>query len=146
MKAARHIGRAGRPAPGAFTLLEVMIAIGIFFMAVFAILGLVASSLDHARRLQHPIVDASPVAGFLQQTNIFVEGVYEADLGEYLGKAYQGYRVTYEIREWATNRFFKVDYIVQSPGRNGAVVYKATAMYYKRQSPAGSLDGATVAR
>ena len=36
----------------AFSLLEVMVAIGIFFMAVFAILGLVSSSLANARQLQ----------------------------------------------------------------------------------------------
>jgi len=146
MKMTRHIIRRGGCRQWAFTLLEVMIAIGVFFMAVFAILGLVASSLEHARRLQHPIVDVNPVAGFLLQTNILVEGVYEMDLGDCLGRAYQGYRVTYEVRECETNRLFNVDFIVQSPGRNAPVIYKMTARYYKRLSPAGSLDGATVAK
>lgn len=45
-----------------FSLLEVMIAIGVFFLAVFAILGLVSSSLGNARRLQRPLVDAGAVA------------------------------------------------------------------------------------
>ena len=89
MKTELKIGmRRGRE-QRAFSLLEVMIAIGIFFMAVFAILGLVSSSLENARRLQRPIVDASPVAGYLLQTNVLVEGVYEADLGDFLGNAYQ---------------------------------------------------------
>jgi Tfp pilus assembly protein PilV len=130
----------------AFSLLEVMIAIGIFFMAVFAILGLVSSSLENARRLQRPIVNANPVAGYLLQTNMLVEGVYEADLSEFLGNAYKGYRVTYAVQEVETNKFFQVDFVVQSPDRDRGVVSKMTAMYFKPQSPAGSLDGATVAR
>ena len=131
----------------AFTLLEVMIAIGIFSMAVFAILGLVSSSLENARRLQRPFVDASPVAGFLLMTNkLPLEGVYQADLGDYLGNAYKGYQVTYAIQEVETNRFFQVDFVVQSPDRGRGVVSKMTAIYFKPQSPAGSLDGATVAR
>jgi Tfp pilus assembly protein PilV len=142
LKTGRRRGRDQR----AFSLLEVMIAIGIFFMAVFAILGLVSSSLENVRRLQRPIVDANPVAGYLLQTNMLVEGVYEADLGDFLGNAYKGYRVTYDVRECETNKLFNVDFIVQSPDHGRPVVSKMTAKYYKPQSPAGSLDGATVAR
>ena len=146
MKTELKIGmRRGRE-QRAFSLLEVMIAIGIFFMAVFAILGLVSSSLENARRLQRPFVDASPVAGYLLQTNMLVEGEYEADLGDFLGNAYKGYQVTYAVQEVETNKFFQVDFVVQSPDRGRAVVSKMTAMYFKPQSPAGSLDGATVAR
>jgi hypothetical protein len=142
LKTGRRRGRAQR----AFSLLEVMIAIGIFFMAVFAILGLVSSSLENVRRLRRPIVDAGPVAGFLLMTNKMVEGVYEADLSDFLGNAYQGYRVTYAVQEVATNKFFQVDFIVQSPDPGRPVVSKMTAMYFKPQSPAGSLDGATTRR
>ena len=42
----------------AFTLLEVMIAAGIFFMAIFAILALVSSNLKNARLIQKSHVDA----------------------------------------------------------------------------------------
>jgi len=146
MKTELKIGmRRGRE-QRAFSLLEVMIAIGIFFMAVFAILGLVSSSLENARRLQRPFVNASPVAGYLLQTNSLVEGIYEADLGNFLGNAYKGYQVTYAIQEVETNKFFQVDFIVQSPDPGRPVISKMTAMYFKPQSPAGSLDGATVAR
>jgi hypothetical protein len=146
MKTELKIGMRRGRARRAFSLLEVMIATGIFFTAVFAILGLVSSSLENARRLQRPFVDASPVAGYLLMTNQFVEGIYEADLGDFLGNAYKGYRVTYAIQEVETNKFFQVDFVVQSPDRGRAVVSKMTAMYFKPQSPAGSLDGATVAR
>jgi hypothetical protein len=146
MKTELKTGRRRGREQWAFSLLEVMIAIGIFFMAVFAILGLVSSSLENVRRLQRPIVDANPVAGYLLKTNMLVEGVYEADLSDFLGNAYRGYRVTYDVQEWATNRYFKVDYIVQSPDRGRPVISKMTVMYYSPHSPAGSLDGATVAR
>jgi hypothetical protein len=146
MKTALKTGRRRGRMQRAFSLLEVMIAVGIFFMASFSILGLVSSSLENARRLRRPIVNASPVAGFLQQTNILVEGVYEADLSEFLGRAYQGYRVTYAVQEVGTNKLFQVDFIVQSADRGRAVVSKMTALYFKPQSPAGSLDGATVPR
>jgi hypothetical protein len=106
---------------------------------------LVSSSLENVRRLQRPIVDAGPVAGYLLQTNLLVEGVYEADLSDFLGNAYQGYRVTYAVQEVETNKFFQVDFVVQSPDRGRAVVSKMTAMYFKPQS-AGSLDGATTRR
>ena len=78
----------------AFSLLEVMIAVGIFFMAVFAILGLVSSALANARRLQRPLVDASALVSQLSLTNKLVEGIYTVNLGDMLGKAYQDYRYT----------------------------------------------------
>jgi hypothetical protein len=45
-----------------FTLLEVMIACGIFFMATFAILGLVSNTLRNARGIQRVEVDAGMAA------------------------------------------------------------------------------------
>jgi hypothetical protein len=130
----------------AFSLMEVMVAIGIFFMGTFAILSLVSSSLDSARRLQRPTVDAGVVAGYLLHTNKLVEGIYDVDLGDFLGNAYKGYQVTYAVQEVETNLFFQVDFIVRSPGRGRPVISKMTTMYYSPMSPAGSLDGATVAR
>src|ERR1017187_7652774 len=87
----------------AFSLLEVMIAIGVFFMAVFAILGLVSSSLGNARRLQRPLVDAGAVASWLSLTNKFVEGTYTINLGDLLGDAYNGYTCTYDEQPVGTN-------------------------------------------
>jgi hypothetical protein len=130
----------------AFSLLEVMIAIGIFFMGVFAILGLVSSSLENARRLQRPIVDAGPVASQLSLTNQLVEDTYSGNLSEFLGKPYQNYQWTYVIEEAQTNKLFKVDIILQDDARGRAVVSKLTLLLFRPQSPAGSLDGATMGR
>jgi hypothetical protein len=146
MKTELKTGRRGGRERRAFTLLEVMIAIGVLFMAVFAILGLVSSSLENARRLQHPRVDASPIAGYLLRTNKVVEGIQEYDLGDFLGSAYKGYRVTTDTEECETNRLFKVDFVVQSPDFGRPVISKMTLLLFSPHSPAGSLDGATVAR
>jgi hypothetical protein len=129
-----------------FSLLEVMIAIGIFFMGVFAILGLVSSSLENARRLQRPLVDAGAVASWLSVTNKLVEGTYTVNLGDLLGDAYNGYNCTYDIREVGTNKLFQVVYIVQSKNGNREIVASMNNLFYSPQSPAGSLEGATVAR
>jgi len=124
----------------AFSLLEVMIATGIFFMGAFAVLSLVSNSLENARRLSRPDVDAGPVAGFLLMTNKLVEGSYEVDLGDYLGEAYKSYRVEYNVVEVETNCFYQVDFLVHSPEHGQPVISKMTVDYFKPGSP-GSLDG-----
>ena len=131
---------------GGFSLLEVMIAIGVFFLAVFAILGLVSSSLENVRRLQRPLVDAGAVASWLSVSNKFVEGTYTVNLGDVLGDAYSRYNCTYDVQEVEPNKLFQVGYIVQSRTGNHEIIASMTNLFYSPQSPAGSLDGATVAR
>src|SRR5262249_11246665 len=77
----------------AFTLLEVMIAVMILFMCLFAVLALLSNSLASARRIQqaHKGVDVATVAGKLYvtivNTNGMDEGSYDLDLGD----VYPGY-------------------------------------------------------
>ncbi|MFZ0826276.1 MAG: hypothetical protein WAO02_02530 [Verrucomicrobiia bacterium] len=131
----------------AFSLLEVMIAIGLFFMAVFAILGLVSSSLANARHLRRPMVDAGVLASELSLTNQLTEGLTSGDLSEFLGKAYQGYTWTYAVSEVQSNKLFQADFIVQDNNSyNKPVVSKISILLFRPQSPAGSLDGATTRR
>ena len=122
----------------AFSLLEVMIAIGIFFMATFVILSLVSSSLANARRLQRPMVDAAMIASELSLTNQLVEINQSGDFGE----MYPGYSWTASINEVQSNKLFQVDYVVRND--NKLVVQTMSVLFYRPQSPAGSLDGATV--
>ena len=65
----------------AFTLLEVMIACGMFFIAIFAILALVASTLRNAQVLRRVDVDAGMVAAQLFKTNRLYEGSESGDFG-----------------------------------------------------------------
>jgi Tfp pilus assembly protein PilV len=130
--------RGGRRA---FSLLEVMIAIGIFFMCIFVILSLVSSSLKNARRLERPMVDAAMLASELSLTNQIVETSQSGDFG----KLYPGYTWTADISEVLTNRLFQVDYVVARNDTKEAV-QKMSVLFYRPKSPAGSLDGGTVAK
>ncbi len=129
----------------AFSLLEVMIAIGILFMGTFAILGLISTSLSNARRLQRPLVDASALASQLSITNKLVEGVYSGNLGDLLGKAYNDYKWTGEIIEVQSNKLFRADFIIQST-RSQDVISRTTTLLYRPESPPGSLDGGGLGR
>lgn len=69
-----------------FTLLEVMIAMAIFFMAIFAILGLVSQNLQIARSLSLGEIDISAVAVELSLQTLtnreMNEGFVSGDFGE----------------------------------------------------------------
>ena len=135
----RQSGRLNALPKHAFSLLEVMMAIGVFFMAVFVILGLVSSVLENARRLQRPMVDAGMIASELSTTNQLVEAEQAGDFGQ----AYPGYTWTANITETQTNKLFLVDYVVQADDREKTVVQKMSILLFRPQSPAGTLDGAT---
>ena len=138
--ASRHLSPVARHISG-FTLLEVMFAVVAFCTASFAILALVSQSLDIARRLQRPMVDAGLVASELSLTNKLVEGTASGDLGDLLGDAYKGYTWDYAVDEAQTNRLFQVVIAIQHGGGNGPVVSKMTVLFYRPDSPPGSLDG-----
>src|SRR2546428_493102 len=83
----------------AFTLIEVMIALGIFFMAVFTILALVSNILRNARGLQRPQIDAGLAAAIYVNTNKFPEGIVSGELGDSL----PDYRYEIATHEFSTN-------------------------------------------
>lgn len=99
----------------AFTIIEVMIAMGIFFLAIFAILSLVSSNLRIARRLQEPQVDAGMLVAQLSLTNQLQESSDSGDFGE----LYPGYKWESQITEVGTNGLFQVEYLVTGPSIRG---------------------------
>lgn len=114
----RH-GRTARPAwPGhnsaagaasqGFTLLEVMVAMFLFFLAVFAILDATNQSLRAARSLQLNLPDASMLAADLFLTNRLEEGESSGDFGE----LYPDFNWTRRIYERETNGLYQVDFIL----------------------------------
>ncbi len=117
-----------------------MIASAIFFLGVFAILGLVSASLSNARRLQRPQVDASPVLAIYAATNKLVEGTYTGNLSDLLGKNYNDYRWTAEVIEVATNKLFSVECVVQ-PTYSKEVISDLSTLLFRPESPPGSMDG-----
>ena len=97
----------------AFTLLEVLIAVGILCMCLFGILALVGNSLRTARAFrQHRAVDVSTVAGLiyvtLSNTNQVNEGNVPIDLKDTL----PGYKCDAELTEVGTNGLCQIDFFV----------------------------------
>lgn len=95
----------------AFTLIEVMIACGIFFMATFAILALVSTTLRNARALQRGDVDAGMAASQIYQmlkTNRVAELSGSGDFGD----AYPDYSYQYETEQYQSNGLLQVDIVV----------------------------------
>jgi Tfp pilus assembly protein PilV len=125
-----------------FSLIEVMIACIIFFSAVFVILELISTGLASAHRLQRPLVDASALVCQLALTNQLVEGNYSGNLGDVLGKDYQNYKWTGEITEVQSNKLFAADFkIYNANGDDREPISRTTTLFFRPQSPAGSLDG-----
>jgi hypothetical protein len=120
-----------------------MIAIMIFFMCAFAILELISASLTNVRRMQRPLVDASPVLARFAATNKLVEGTYSGSLGDpdLLGKEYQNFNWTAEITEVASNHLYSVDCVVNPTHDSREVVSHLSTLLYKPLSEPGSLDG-----
>jgi hypothetical protein len=96
-----------------FSLLEVMIASGIFFMASFAILALVSQSLRGARSLQRPPVDAGMVAAILTATNRYELGTQTGEFEDDALRDYSWARDTYEI---GTNGLLGIDIVLEKRG------------------------------
>jgi Tfp pilus assembly protein PilV len=92
----------------AFTLLEVMIAAAIFFMGMFALLGVLSTGLHAASILQKNSPTAvMAVSEYTLHTKL-EEGTTNNDFGD----AYPEYRWQLNTREIMTNGFFQVDVIV----------------------------------
>lgn len=124
--------RAGRSLAGAFTLLEVLIAMAIFFTAIFAILGLVVQNLRIARGLRLGEVDFTSVAAELAMTNRLEEGVLSGDFGDLKpGASWMA-----ETSLYASNGLFRMDITVDWP-ENGLVKQKTTSILLYRPASRG---------
>ena len=106
----------GRPGPdGGFTLMEVMIAMFVFFIVVFAILGMVVQSLGAARALQVQRPDAGMLASMISLSNTLEEGFEGGDFEE----IFPDYRWERQIVEVGSNGFFQVDFVVFKKNAQG---------------------------
>jgi Tfp pilus assembly protein PilV len=97
----------------AFSLLEVMIAIAIFFMCSFAILALVSSGLRTARMLKNTRPKPSMIAVELFTTNL-VEGVESGDFG----RMYPDHQWETDTYEYGTNGLVQVDISITRRGQH----------------------------
>jgi len=115
----------------AFSLLEVMIAGGIFFMAIFAILAMVAGLLRNARSLRRVELDAGMVAAQVCNTNKLFEGSQSGDFGN----LYPGYSWEADTYEAATNGLWQVDIVVRLRGVQQPVD-STSILLFRPESPA----------
>lgn len=114
----------------AFTLIEVMLAMAMFFTAVFAILALVSSSLRNARALQSSRVDAAALAAFLTVSNRLEEGMYSGDFGD----LFRDQQFDYEVIP-ITNGLVRVDVLVRSRQGRGQQVSTLSLLLFQPGTP-----------
>lgn len=114
----------------AFTLIEVMIAIAIFFIAIFSILELTSRCLRQARSLQQENVDIGSLASELVLTNRLEEGVESGNFGD-LYKDYSWSRTTRMI---ATNGLFQIDLNVYWVNEKKPVESRMSFWLYRPES------------
>jgi Tfp pilus assembly protein PilV len=127
---------AHKAAQAAFTLLEVMIAVAIFFMAMFTILGVLSSSLHAATLLRSNGPTAGMKAAQLAMTtdtNTFEEGNDAGDFGDI--PIYEGYRWRTETVPISTNGLIRVLINVYNPGGN--LDSTLTVLFYAPNAKSG---------
>ena len=124
--------RRSRRSQTAFSLLEVMIASGIFFMTVFAILAMVSGLLRNARSLRRIELDAGMVAAQVCNTNKLTESIESGDFGN----LYPGYSWQTDTYEAQTNGLWQVDIVVRRQGVSQPVD-KMSLYLYRPESQSG---------
>jgi hypothetical protein len=126
-----------RKSATAFSLLEVMIAIAIFFGCVFAILALVSRGLAGARSLEPISMDARSAIAMLSLTNRLEEGPIPAEIIAAFEAENPGATVMGDIIEERTNGLFRVNFVVGGASKGstkGAVTMEASILLFRPQS------------
>lgn len=125
----------------AFTLMEVMIAVAILFMCLFAVMALLSSSLRSARLLQqHQTVDTGTIAGMIYVQLSNTNQVSEGDLRVDLEDLYPNYRCDARIAEDATNGLCRIDFEVYRQSDGDSQLKSSFLMYlpnFKRTALGG---------
>jgi Tfp pilus assembly protein PilV len=134
----RFAGRGKR----AFTLMEVMIAIFIFFVALFAILELVSQNLRIARGLYKNVPHAGMLAAELSLTNKLEESAGTS--GDF-GELYPGWSWDQQIALVSSNGLFQVDFKVYRPGGREAYS-ELSLLLYRPESVQGAGGAAALLR
>lgn len=135
---------ADRRARAAFSLFEVMVAMAIFFISVFAILGLISQLMSNARAFQKKKgADAGMVHAYWSSiTNRVTEGVERGefnDLAEFQDQ-YRDYSWEKDTMFYATNGLWQVDYRVINK-RNGRVESSVSTFFYDPNTQSSSFGG-----
>ena len=117
-----------------FSLIEVTIAMGIFFICMFGLLSLTTQSLNTARRLEFVEPDIGWVASELSLTNVVEEGFETGDFGDH----YPGWNWTRDVYMYPVleefdgdiddQGLYQVDITLNGPGetaqRHSVLMYR----------------------
>jgi hypothetical protein len=124
-----------------FTLLEVMIALGIFFRATFVILDLVSQNLRAAHAIKPSPVDVGSVVSDLMLTNRITEGTESGDFGEVC----PGYAWVRDIVMISTNGLYQVEVAIIKTDAAGSEPSRMSLLLYRPETQtrggAGSAPG-----
>lgn len=120
----------------AFSLVEVMIAMGIFFLALFSILALTAQLLNNARMIQNTRKPHASLvhAWYTSKTNRVTEGLTTVDFSDIatdLGEQYRDYyaEINAEPDPDMTNGLWDVTYKVYN-SRTRQVESEALTLFW----------------
>ena len=131
----------------AFTILEVMIALAIFFACTFGILALVSQSLRQARALRPMTVDARSAIALLSLTNQLVEGPIPPEIVEAFQQENPDFALTGDVMQVNTNGLFKVDFVVGSASggyERRAITMTNSVLLFRPRSQQSTRLGPTI--
>jgi Tfp pilus assembly protein PilV len=117
----------------AFTLMEVMVAVTIFFMAMFALLGVMSAGVHAAAILRNSGPTAGMIAAAMTTSNQLEPGSLSGTFSE-IG-IYQSYHWVSDCRIVTTNGLFALDFVVVDP--NGVQVSSLSTLLYRPDSKMG---------
>ncbi|MCD6051493.1 MAG: hypothetical protein K0Q55_2902 [Verrucomicrobia bacterium] len=129
----------------AFSLMEVMIAIAIFFMAIFAILELTSRNLKLARALQQPMGDPGAVAAMISLTNQLDEMTMNGDMGPdhpEIKYTWTAVKANLTPKTTEDSGLFRVDIVVSQP-LGGKIVETPMSVYMFRPQGAPQAGATT---
>ena len=121
----------------AFTILEVMIALAIFFACTFGILALVSQSLRQARGLRPINMDARSAIALLSLTNMLEEGPIPPEVVAAFQQENPDFALMGEIRQVDTNGLFQVDFVVDSVSsgyERSAITMNSSVLLFRPRS------------
>lgn len=130
----------------AFTLLEVIIAMAIFFVAMFSVLQLMSRGLGMARALQQDLPSPGMIAAELSQmaaTNRLDDGgSYSGDFEFLAPDIYPDFKWSAQTYQFASNGLFKADIVVVGT-RNGQPIERSMSVYLfsPRSATIGGMPG-----
>lgn len=132
------VGQAIPLRQSGFTLMEVMIAMSIFFISIFAILELTSRSLNMARGLQHTHADPAILAAEITLETELEEGSESGDFGDMYPNASWERLVTPVEIDGEPIGLYQVDFLVTELVGRKRVQSQLSILLYRPQSGTGT--------